>query len=348
MTSPQNRPVVKVLIASPLEPEHVERIQTAEPARVSVLYAPDLLPTPRYPNDHGGEKRTLTDAEFRRWREFLSEAEVSFDFDWDDPCRLLERAPNLRWIQATSAGIGEYVQRIRLPKDAIRLTTAAGVHAQALAEFVLLGMLYFARDMPGLRTWQMRRHWERYSGRELSGSQAMVLGLGHVGRRVATLLDTLGVSVIGLRRTTEPDPPPGVAREVGSEEIDDLLPTTQTLIIATPYTPATHHLIDARRLALLPDGAVLVNVGRGKVVDESALIGALQTGRINAALDVFELEPLPADSPLWDMPNVIISPHSASTVDKENRRIVELFIENLRRYLDGRPLLNVFDYDRQY
>jgi phosphoglycerate dehydrogenase-like enzyme len=229
------------------------------------------------------------------------------------------------------------------------LTTSAGVHGQPLAEFVLTAMLHFSKDVPKLLQWQARHHWERYCGRELAGSRALVIGLGGVGRRIAELCAALDVVVAGMRRRAQGALPAGVLKLIALEQLDEALSQTDYLVIATPHTPETHHLIDDRRLSLLPQSSVLINVGRGRVIDEPALIAALQDGRLHgAALDVFEEEPLPPESPLWDMPNVLISPHSSSVVPRENERIVDVFVENLRRYLDGRPLLNRFEYDREY
>ena len=141
----------------------------------------------------------------------------------------------------------------------------------------------------------------------------------------------------------------GVDRLETTEQLDELLPQADVVVLATPHTPETHHLIDARRLALLKPTAILVNVARGDVVDEQALVAALEEGRLRgAALDVFEQEPLPLESPLWDLPNVFVSPHSASTVAAENGRIADLFCENIRRYLAGEPLLNVLDKELLY
>jgi glyoxylate/hydroxypyruvate reductase A len=178
-----------------------------------------------------------------------------------------------------------------------------------------------------------------------------VVGLGKIGRetaRLARLLDarTVGtVRAVGDRRAEDLH----VEELVPTERLDELLPEADVVVLATPHTPLTHHLLDARRLALLKPSAIVVNVARGDVVDEQALIDALRAGRLRgAALDVFEREPLPDDSPLWDLPNVLVSPHSAATVAAENGRIVELFVENLHRYLDGRPLLNVLDKEQLY
>ena len=340
---------VPVLIASWLDPGHAERIVAAEPDRIELIYEPELLPTTRYEADHHGPPRPLTDEQRRRWQEHLRRAEIAFEFDWERPEELLQRAPRLRWVQATSSGIGPLVEHLGLAGSPLLSTNAAGIHAQPLAEFVLLTALHFAKEMPRLNTWKAERHWERFCGQEVFGSRMTLIGLGRVGSRIAELSSALGMEVTGYRRTTGLPTPPGVHRLVDSAGLDAVLPETDILVIAAPDTPETTNLVDRRRLFLLPAHAVVVNVGRGSLVDEQAMIELLRAGRLRGAgLDVFAKEPLPDDSPLWAMPNVIISPHSASTVVQENDRLVDLFIENLHRYLDGRPLINLFDHARRY
>jgi phosphoglycerate dehydrogenase-like enzyme len=252
-------------------------------------------------------------------------------------------------VQATSSGIGPLVEHLGLAGSPLIITNAAGIHAQPLAEFVLLTALHFAKEMPRVNTWKAERHWERFCGQEVFGSRMTLIGLGRVGSRIAVLSSALGMEVTGHRRTTGGQTPPGVSTVVDAAGLDAALPETDILVIAAPDTPETTNLIDRRRLSLLPAHAVVVNVGRGSLIDEPAMIEMLQAGRLRGAgLDVFAKEPLPADSPLWAMPNVIVSPHSASTVNHENDRLVDLFIENLHRYLDRRPLVNVFDHARRY
>jgi glyoxylate/hydroxypyruvate reductase len=344
---PRKQPL-KVLIASPLEPEHVERIAAVAPGRIEVIFEPDLLPVPRYVADHDGRPRDLTSEQRERWLAHLREADILFDFDWLAPERLLEHAPRLRWVQGTSAGIGERLRRTGLIHSDILFTTAAGVHASPLAEFVTLGLLYFYRDVPRLQRMQRAHPWERYTNRELAGRRALVVGLGAVGRAIAERLAAQGLEVWGARRMPGP-PPQGVSRVLPMTDLTSMLGRIDALILACPLTPETEGLIGAAELAAMPEGALLVNVARGPVVDEEALVQALRNGRLGgAALDVTEVESLPQDSPLWDLPNVLISPHSASTVDAENRRIVDIFLANLQRYLDGLPLINRFDRTRGY
>ena len=344
MTS-SSRPTV--LISTYLEPELVERIR--ESADVDVAYEPDLLPIPRYRNDHHGAPRELTAQQSQQWTVMLATADIAFDFDWRSPADLLTSAPKLRWVQATSAGIGGFVQRHRLDAGDVIFTTAAGTHATPLAEFAVAGALHFVKDVPGLLASQRAHHWQRHVSGVLAGRHAAVVGLGATGRRVAELYSMVGVRVTGVGRPGGQYVLPAGAEQVSTGDLDALLPTVDILVLACPLTPATDNLINADRVAALPAGAIVVNIARGQVIDETALTAALASGRLGgAALDVFETEPLPSDSVLWDLPNVLVSPHSASTAATENDFLTELFIDNLRRYLAGEPLRNLYHADRGY
>jgi phosphoglycerate dehydrogenase-like enzyme len=339
---------LNVLIASPLEAEHADQIASADP-RVNLLYEPDLLPLPRYPSDHTGIARDLDEAALAKWSRLRAAADISFDFDWQAPGQIPANCPRLRWIQGTSAGIGGLLDRTGLIKSPIIFTTAAGVHGVPLAEFTLLGLLHFAKRMPKLASDQAERRWELQTTTLLRGSRVLLVGLGGVGREVAALLAGVGVYVVGAGLPGKSYAVEGVTEYVADTQIADVLGSVDALILACPLTPRTRHLIGGRELGLMRQDAVLVNVARGAVVDESAMIDALAAGRISGAcLDVFEAEPLPADSPLWRMENVIISPHSASTVADENRLLTDLFTDNIARWLADEPLRNLFDKDAGY
>jgi glyoxylate/hydroxypyruvate reductase A len=334
---------VSVLVASPLEPEHAERIAAADP-RVSVLYEPDLLPVARYPSDHVGTRPELSPAQQERWSRLRGMADVSYDFDWQDPGQMPRTCPRLKWVQGTSAGIGGFLECTGLAGTDIVFTTASGVHGTPLAEFTLFGLLYFAKDRPRLARWQAGHHWERHAMRQLAGGSVLLVGLGGTGRRVAALLAAAGVRVCGAGRAGHHYDVPGVSSYIADTDIRSVLPDVDAIVLACPLTERTRSLIGARELALLRPGCVLVNISRGQVVDEDALVSALSSGRLaGACLDVFAVEPLPADSPLWYMPNVLISPHSASTVAAENALLTDLFLDNLGRWLAGTPLRNVYD-----
>ena len=339
---------VKVLVASPLEASLVDRIAGIDP-RIEVLHDPDLLPRPRYPADHGGVRPELTDAQQKRWSSMLSSAEVSLDPDWQSPADLPTTAPSLRWVQATSAGIGQFMERTGLDHSNITFTTAAGVHAVALAEFALTGVLHFAKGVPLLLARQRDQHWERYATGSVRGKRAVVVGLGAIGQETCSLLAAAGLEVWGVGRPGRSYDVTSAARVLDTDALDDALTGADVVVLACPLTEQTRGLLSRARIQMLAPGAIVVNIARGQVLDEQALTEALEQGRLGgAALDVFTVEPLPADSPLWRRTDVLVSPHSASTLPSENGAIVDLFCDNLRRYLDGRPLRNRYRREDGY
>ena len=340
-----------VLVASYIEAEPIERMQAVS-RDVEVIYRPELLRPPRYPADHTGAARERSRTEEAEWDGCLARATILFDFDRTHLSDLPERAPNVRWIQATSAGIGQLVHEheyaARMPHTVF--TTARGVHAIPLAEFAGMAMLIHSRRLLHALREQRRKHWERYAGTDLEGRTAVVVGLGAVGTEVARVAQALGLRVVGVKRhpETAADEPP-VDILIGPAELPAHLPKADFLILIAPHTDETEGMIGEKELAALPAGAALINIGRGALVDEPALVAALESRHLGGAyLDVFAEEPLPTDSRLWDMPNVLVSPHSGSTSDRENGRIVDLFCENLRRYLAGEAMLNVLDTQRLY
>ncbi len=345
---------VKVAIAVPLQPELIEPIEAVD-SRIEVAYEPDLLPPARFPNDHRGVdgfRRTTEDE--RRWWDMLGTAEVLFGIPGDSPeglSRAMRACPGLRWVQATVAGAGEQVGGAELTAgelDRVIVTSAAGVHAGPLAEFALFGLLAFAKGLPRLLADQRAHRWNHYAMDELSGRTVVIVGLGQIGGEVARLAAAFGMRVIGLNRTGAGHYP-HVDELVSIDALGDRLSEADAIVISLPLTDATRGLIDAAAIARIKPGATLVNIGRGAVVDEPALIAALRVGRLGgAALDVFANEPLDADSALWDLPNVLVSPHTAALSLRENERIVALFAENLRRYVRGDDLLNRVDPELRY
>ncbi len=332
-----------ITIASYLEPEHVARIRREFPD-VHVSYDPALLAPPRFAGDHTGRPDfRRTPEQEARFRAILAEADVHYDFDRTLAAELPTLAPKLRWIQATSSGIGPFVQKAGLDATDIIITNAAGIHAVPLAEHTLLSLLYFVKDVPA-RLGDQRAHvWERFSGRELRGMTIAVVGLGAVGREIARLCRAVGLRVIGVRRTPVDDPEALHLDEATTPDaLHEVLPRVDAVVLICPHTPETEGMMGAAEFARMRRGSLLVNIGRGALVDEDALIAALRSGHLGgAALDVASVEPLPEGNALWDLPNVFITAHSASTVDKENDRLTDLFCENLRRFLANEPLVNV-------
>ena len=336
----------RVLIASYLEPEHVERIRAEVPA-VDVVYRPELIGAPRFEADHTAPVER-TPAEEAEWRDLLAEAEILFDFDHTHREDLPALAPKLRWIQATSAGIGQTVKRYGYNRLGWRFTTASGVHARPLAEYCLMAMLMFIKNYPVMDAQKRARRWQRFNNTELRGMTVGIVGLGRIGRDVAQVCKHFGMRVLACRRS-QTEPPQTVDRQFEPDQLNDLLPQVDFLVLCAPHTPDTDSLLSAERIRLMKSGAVLINIARGALVDHAALKRALRAGHLGgAALDVTDPEPLPADDPLWDMPNVIISHHSASTADTENGKLTDLFIRNLNHYLKGEPLENLLDIDLMY
>ncbi len=341
-------PKPTVLIASYLEEDHVARLRQVDD-RLRVVYEPELLRPPRYAADHTGGPLERTQEQEARWQALLATADILFDFDHTHREDLPDLAPNVRWIQATSAGIGQFVRRmgydVRMPNTTF--TTASGVHAAPLAEFCLMSILNHYRGLAHLQACQRDHHWERFATTDLHGKTVGIIGLGKIGGEVARLCAAFGMKVVGIKNT--PSAVAHVDQIFAPGELRTVLPLVDVVIMIVPHTPASEKMMGTAEFAAMRDGAFFINIGRGSTVDEAALIDALRTGKLGgAALDVFEEEPLPVGSPLWDMPNVLVCPHSASTSDRENERITDLFCDNLRRYLDGRPLRNVLDTERLY
>jgi phosphoglycerate dehydrogenase-like enzyme len=336
-----------VVIASPLEPEHVETIRAFD-SRLNVLYDPALLPPMRYVTDHGGDPNwQRTPEQEQQFLAMLRQADVLFDFPRGHTRNLPDVAPRVKWVQATSAGIGQTVKNAGLDTSGIVFTTASGVHARPLADFCLMAMLMFSKNFVHMEAERRARRWAHYCGEELTGKTLAIVGLGRIGAEVASHGKKQDMRVVGMKRT--PSEVPNVDKIYARNELPEMLAEADFLVIIAPHTPETAGMIGEREIAAMKPGAVLINIARGTLVDEDALIRALQEGRLGgAALDVVRTEPLPADSPLWEMPNVILCPHSGSAVLQENGRIAELFCDNLSRYMSGQPLRNVLDTDRLY
>jgi len=272
-------------------------------------------------------------------------------FAWRPDRALLERnlgrASRLRWIQSASAGVDRLLFPELVAADVV-VTNARGVFDDAIAEYVIACMLIFAKDLATTILDSRERRWRYRTTEPLGGRTLLVVGPGPIGTAVARRASALGMRVQAIasaaRRAVAP-----FERVRGSDELLDALSDADVVVNALPLTDATRHLLDARAFAAMRPTARLVNVGRGATVDEGALVEALREGRIaGAALDVFEAEPLPASSPLWDMPNVIVSPHMSGDIVGWEARVVDVFVENLDRWLRGEPLWNVVDKERGY
>jgi len=256
----------------------------------------------------------------------------------------LMTAPNLKWVHFVNTGVDQHAFVQNLVDRRVRLSTSAGSNGEAVAQTAIGGLLMVARGLPQWWAAQGRREWAPLRGdavpRELPGQTVVIVGLGTVGATVARFCQALGMHVIGVRRSArKPEDP--VHEMHAPAALPELLARCDWLVLACPLTPETRGMIHSGTLARLPRGACLVNVARGGLVDEDAVIAALSSGQLGGAyLDVFEREPLPDDSPLWDLPNVIVSPHNASASAGNDDRATRIFLTNLVRWVQGRPLQN--------
>lgn len=344
---------LRVMIATPLESEHIQRIKQMLPAGVELIYEPSLYPPTRYVSDHHGpDDFQRTPEQEHQWQALVATADVAFDFPYSD-AHPRTYAPNLKWVQTSSSGVGQMVSRLDIKPGDLTITTARGVHARPLAEFVFLVLLTAVKDARRLQSEQRAHRWERFCSDELSGKTLAIIGPGKVGQEVARIGRCFDMKPVALGRDNRPERASelGVDRLFARDELIDMLQLADALVICAPHTPATENIMDRAAFDALRPGVILVNIGRGPLVDEDAMLDKLRDGTILlAGLDVFRTEPLPSDSPFWDQPNVIVNPHSGSTSTRENGRLVDLFIYNLSCFIDGRigDMRNVLDIERMY
>lgn len=265
------------------------------------------------------------------------------------PPNTIARAPRLKWIQVISAGVDRWIDT-DVWRSRVILTGVSGIHATPIGEFVMALMLMFAKNAPLGFQMMSTKDWKRYPTQTLRGKTVGIVGLGHIGKEVARLSKAFGMKVIATRRSVSA---PGKARNVDlllpQSRMKQMLAASDYVVLSVPLTPETRHIIGEAELHAMRSTARLINIGRGRLVDEDALIRALEKKVIaGAGLDVTYTEPLPKESPLWGFENVILSPHISGSREDYVLHATALFCENLRRYLDGKRLLNVVDRKRGY
>lgn len=283
-------------------------------------------------------------------RQALPGAEALFvwDFRADQLRDAWEARDRLEWIHVAGAGVDAVLFPALRDADDVLLTNSQGVFDEAIAEYVVAAMLVFAKDLLTSIRLQRDHTWRHRETERLLDGQLVVVGAGSIGRAIARRAAGLRMQVVGVARDARADDP-DFARVVGSDELHDVLADADYVAVAVPLTPATEGLIGAAELRRMKPSARLVNVARGAVVDQQALIDALETGEIaGAALDVFEEEPLPEDSPLWDLPDVIVTPHMSGDFIGWHEALTERFLDNYRRWRAGQDLRNVVDKERGY
>lgn len=286
----------------------------------------------RFTNDPSTLKRMLADAE----------VVLGWDFSAGTLRDAWDHAGSLRWIHWAGAGV-DAVLFPELAQSQVILTNSRGIFDRPMAEYVLGLIIAFAKRLPETFAFQAKREWQHRVSQRMEGQQVLIVGVGSIGRETARLLTRFGLQVQGVgRQTRDGDPDFGQVHAVG--ELDSLLPDVDYVVLVTPLTAETRDMFGASRFRLMKPTARFINIGRGALVDEAALIGELERGTIaGAALDVFRDEPLPAHSPLWSLPNVIVSPHMSGDFAGYPETVSGLFLDNFRRYRAGEALLNVVD-----
>jgi len=286
----------------------------------------------------------------------LPDAEVVCSYFMPYDWRTL--APKLRWLQFPGAGVDSLAPTGLLDANSgVIVTTAAGIHAETISEYVLGSMLMFNWNWPLMvrlqdeHKWARSASWYHLGGRELAGQTLGIIGLGHIGRRIAQLGHAFGMQVLGTRRSihTSKEQESEVDQSFLPEQLHELLPLCDYVVISVPLTRETEKLIGEAELRMMRSNTYLVNIARGRVIDEQALVRALREGWIaGAGLDVTEEEPLPPESPLYSMPNVILTPHISGNSVHYDTRLAALFADNLKRYRSGQELLNQYEPSRGY
>ena len=299
---------------------------------------PDIVHLPDDP------QARLAPADLDRIEVTMSTRDVRFSGLYQSFCDALVAAKRLKWAHFHSTAIEQHAFVAPLLARGVKLTTSAGTNAEPVAQTAIATLLMLARGFPRWFDAQHRKQWEPVRGEQapldLRGQTLLIVGMGNIGKPIAQFAQALGMHVIGIRRQPRAAADP-VDEMHPLSELPKLLARSDWVVLACPLTAETRHLINATTLALLKKDAALINVARGGVCDEKAVIAALQSGQLRCAhLDVFEKEPLPAESPLWDMPNLIVTPHNASVSSGNDRRSAEMFLLNLEKWARGEPLLN--------
>jgi len=279
---------------------------------------------------------------------YITDADCAFGFV---PPELFSRARKLRWIQCNAASPSPSFWHEGLLESDVTVTNFRGIYNDHVAAHALAFVLALSRNLPEYARWQQRSEWGPLKATTyLPEAAVLIVGLGGIGAETARLCAAFGMTITGIDPRVK-SPPPFVTAVHPPEALDDFLPQADFLILITPETPETIHMIDARRLNLMKPGSFLVNVGRGRCVVTEDLIEALTAKKIaGAALDVFEQEPLPADNPLWSMPNVLITPHIAAKPESYHvpERRTQILVENCERFELGKPLINVVDKSQRF
>lgn len=320
-------------------------MSTESPALTIVINHPKAELLARLVGERFPQVRAIVAPDPDRIRLHIGEADALLAFQF--PVEVFDQAKKLRWFQSTGAGVDSMFP-LRDRADHIMVTNVRGMHGGLIADYVMAGVTMLNWDFRKFLRDQAERKWTVRSVTPLADKTLGVVGLGSIGATIARRAKSAGMTIVGSKLDVSV-PVDGVDRLFGSDELKDLLPLCDFVVLAVPATRETLGLIGAAEIARMRRDAFLINIARGSVVVESDLISALQAGTVaGAMLDVFEREPLPQDSPLWDMPNVIVTPHTSGIPTNYMERAFEIVAENIERFLNGQPLKNLVDLRRGY
>ncbi len=342
---------LKLLFASFIEKSYVDYIEEKfQP--LEIIYRPDLINKPRYRGDHIGSPICRSTTAQKEWLKYVEEADIIFDFDKTLDPNLNLIAKNVQWIQATSSGIGGYLKKneylVKMPNT--QFTTAKGVHSVPLAEFCMMSILMWSRNYFQVQQLKAEKVWERFSVDDLSNKTVGILGVGKIGKEIANHCKFFKMKVFGIKNNlSNPSSYTNIDKFFDKTDLKEMAKLVDFLILVAPQTTKTNEIVNSEIFNVMKPNSYLINIGRGSLVNERHLIEALKNNTISgAALDVFVNEPLPRESEFWNLSNVILFPHSASTTFDENKRITELFCHNIELFLNKKPLVNQFKLQNAY
>lgn len=326
---------VNIIIATPVSEEARQKIKAVSP-QINIQDVSNLSRL-----DYQGDLQARKELDA-----ILADAEIAYGMR--TPVNLLSRAPKLKWIQVTSAGVDRYLTD-EFRRSKVVLTNASGIHATPIGEFVISLMLMFTKNAPVFFQAKQKKEWLRTPGTVLNGKTVGVIGLGSIGQEVARLCKAFRMRVIATRRSPKSRHARNVDLLLPPNGLPRLLEESDYVAICVPLTKETRKLIGPAEFKMMKPTAYIINIGRGPVIDEEALIRALELKQIaGAGLDVFTVEPLPKESKLWDLPNVIISPHVSGGREDYEVGALDIFCRNLQRYLEGKRLINVVNKEKGY
>jgi D-2-hydroxyacid dehydrogenase (NADP+) len=331
---------INVLVVNKIDEEGLRKIASVSP-RIKVMTSWHLWDA----QDTTSGKET--DSNSPEFREMLAKAEIIYGFR--PPRDVLKRAPNLKWIQTVLAGVDHFLDQ-DLRDSPVLVTNSSGIHGIQIAELVFEYMLMFVKMAPMYYDYQHQKKWDRHILGRLYGKTLGIIGLGQIGKRIALLGKAFGMRVIATRRSAKKiTRAPYVDVVYPRTELNQLLTESDFVVLVLPATSETLNMIGKKELELMKSTSYLINVGRGNTVDEEALIEALQEKRIaGAGLDAYLIEPLPLNSKLWELPNVILTPHVGGPIEDYFQKTTDLFCKNLKLYIEGKKLINKVDKKHGY